>query len=83
MYKANVIYRGTSISNPEITYKGESKLNAEIRWKQHPTHDSAPSKHLKCTKMIRSLGKYSLPPSRETIKERSLKRFTSANITLS
>ena len=48
LHKANVIYRGTSINNPEVTYIGESKLNAELRWKQHenPSHDSAPSKYL-------------------------------------
>ena len=48
-HKANVIYKGTSESNPEITYIGETKLIAESRWEQHenPRHDSAPSRHLR------------------------------------
>ena len=48
LHKANIIYRGTSINNPDVTYIGESKLNAELRWKQHetPSHDSAPSNYL-------------------------------------
>ena len=47
-HKANVIYRGTSEENPEISYVGETKLIAEARWNQHenPSHDSAPSKYL-------------------------------------
>ena len=47
-HKANVIYRGTSEENPEISYVGETKLIAEARWNQHenPNHDSAPSKYL-------------------------------------
>ena len=48
IHKANVIYRGTSNINPDITYIGETKQVAEKRWQQHedPSHDSAPSKHL-------------------------------------
>ena len=48
IHKANLIYRGTSNINPEITYIGETKQIAEKRWQQHedPSHDSAPSKHL-------------------------------------
>jgi hypothetical protein len=48
VHKANVIYRGTSCTNPEVTYIGETKQVAEKRWSQHenPNHDSAPSKHL-------------------------------------
>ena len=47
-HKANVIYRGTSCENPEITYIGETKQIAEARWSQHenPLHDSAPSRYL-------------------------------------
>ena len=47
-HKANVIYRGTSNANSEISYIGETKQIAEARWKQHenPSHDSAPSKYL-------------------------------------
>ena len=47
-HKANVIYKGTSNTNPEISYIGETKLVAQVRWKQHenPNHDSAPSKYL-------------------------------------
>ena len=47
-HRANVIYRGTSIKNPEVSYVGETKLVAEARWEQHenPCHDSAPSKYL-------------------------------------
>ena len=42
--KHNVIYRGTSIKNPEVSYVGETKQIAEARWEQHenPCHDSAP-----------------------------------------
>ena len=48
-YKANVIYRGTVESKPEISYIGETKLIAETRWGQHenPKHDSAPSQYLR------------------------------------
>ena len=48
VHRANVIYRGTSTSNPDVTYIGETKLIAEKRWNQHqnPNHDSAPSKYL-------------------------------------
>ena len=48
IHKANVIYRGISNINPDITYIGETKQVAEKRWQQHedPSHDSAPSKHL-------------------------------------
>ena len=47
-HRANVIYRGTSIKNPEVSYVGETKQVAEARWEQHenPCHDSAPSKYL-------------------------------------
>ena len=33
--KANVIYKGTSSLNPDVTYIGESKLVVEKRWNQH------------------------------------------------
>ena len=48
-HKANIIYKGTSVDNPEETYIGETKLIAEERWKQHdnPTYDSAPAKYLR------------------------------------
>ena len=48
VHQANVIYKGTSSLNPDITYIGETKLVAEKRWNQHenPSHDSAPSKYL-------------------------------------
>ena len=48
-YKANVVYRATVESNPEISYIGETKMIAEKRWEQHQdlTHDSAPSKYLR------------------------------------
>ena len=51
-HKANIIYKGTSTSNPQETYIGETKLIAEERWKRHedPNHDSAPSKYLKKNK---------------------------------
>ena len=47
-HKANVIYKGTSINNPEESYVGETKQIAEKRWDQHedPKHDSAPSRYL-------------------------------------
>lgn len=47
-HKANVIYKGTSIDNPEQSYIGETRLIAEERWTQHedPNHNSAPSKYL-------------------------------------
>ena len=48
-HKANVIYKGTSKTKPEVTYIGETVLIAESRWKQHenPNHNSAPSKFLR------------------------------------
>ena len=47
-HKANVIYKGISSENPEITYIGETKQIAEARWSQHekPLHDSSPSRYL-------------------------------------
>ena len=35
IHKANVIYKGTSKSKPEVAYIGETKLIAAARWKQH------------------------------------------------
>ena len=48
-HKANVVYRGTSMNNPEESYIGETKQVAQERWRQHedPIHDSAPSKYLR------------------------------------
>ena len=48
-HKANIIYKGTSVNNPEETYIGETKQIAEERWKQHenPAHDSAPAMYLR------------------------------------
>ena len=48
-HKANVVYKGTSQTNPEDSYIGETKLIAQERWKQHEdaNHDSAPSKYLR------------------------------------
>ena len=48
VHKANVIYKATSVNDPQVTYIGETAQIAEERWKQHenPRHDSAPSKHL-------------------------------------
>ena len=49
IHKANIIYKGTSVSNPEETYIGETKQIAKERWGQHqnPKHESAPSQHLR------------------------------------
>ena len=48
-HKANVIYKGTSLKDPNVQYIGETAQIAQQRWKQHedPKHDSAPSKFLK------------------------------------
>ena len=48
VHKASVIYKATSVNDPQVTYIGETAQIAEERWKQHenPRHDSAPSKHL-------------------------------------
>ena len=48
VHKASVIYKATSVKDPQVTYIGETAQIAEERWKQHenPRHDSAPSKHL-------------------------------------
>ena len=48
-HKANVVYRGTSQTNPEDSYIGETTLIAQLRWKQHEdaNHDTAPSKYLR------------------------------------
>ena len=47
-HKSNVIYKGTSSNDAEVSYIGETKLIAQSRWNQHenPSHDSAPSKYL-------------------------------------
>ena len=47
-HKSNVIYKGTSDTNPDISYIGETKQIVDARWNQHenPNHDSAPSKYL-------------------------------------
>ena len=48
-HRANVIYRGISQENPGDSYIGETKQIVDERWKQHedPSHDSAPSRHLR------------------------------------
>ena len=47
-HKANVVYKGTSVNNPEETYIGETAQLSTERWNQHenPSHVSAPSKFL-------------------------------------
>jgi hypothetical protein len=49
LHKANVIYRGTSVTNPEDSYIGETAQISTQRFNEHedPKHDSAPSKYLK------------------------------------
>ena len=49
LHKANVIYRGTSVTNPEDFYIGETAQISTLRFNEHedPKHDSAPSKYLK------------------------------------
>ena len=49
LHKANVIYRGTSVTNPEDSYIGETAQISTLRFNEHedPKHDSAPSKYLK------------------------------------
>ena len=48
-HQANAIYRGTSVTNPEIKYIGETSQITTMRWDQHEdhTHDSAVSKYLR------------------------------------
>ena len=47
-HRSNVIYKGTSVNDPQVTYIGETSQIARLRWNQHedPKHNSAPSKHL-------------------------------------
>ena len=48
-YHACVIYQGTVSTDDTIKYIGETKLIAELRWKQHndPRNESSPAKFLK------------------------------------
>ena len=44
-YKSCVIYKGDCSCSSR--YIGETKHNSEVRWNEHPTKSSGPSKHLR------------------------------------
>ena len=47
-YRSSVVYLGVCETRKEVSYIGETKQIADLRWKQHndPNHDSEPAKYI-------------------------------------